>query len=254
MNTVEQSAELQIERYKQSVVATFRLGGGSRPDVLLVQLPSGKLGVMKDFGACDPWFAKSIGRLLAWRECRALQRLHQVVGVPQLTQRLGPRAFLMEYAPAVPILKHRQECIASNQAMPDWEGFLARFESLIKIMHDNGVTHGDLRSPHNVLIDDSGNPWVVDFVSASFRARRWTLPLSWPLELVHHKLKQVDLSAVVKYRNRLLLADQADQAVQRNGDSDRQRRYLNESRTDRFWRQLGVSIRNLARRLLTRRD
>ncbi len=262
MRDTNQSANETLAALKRAPVAVFRVGGGSRPDVMLVATQDGQQRILKDFGACDPWFAKGIGRLLAWRESRALVRLRGVDGVPLLIDRIGSRALLLEYAPAMPIMKRHKLSLANNEAPPDWNRFLTRFEDLINAMHDHGVTHGDLRSPHNVLIGDNGEPWVVDFVSASFQARPWTLLFTWPLELMHRKLRQVDLSAVDKYRVRLCLEDDteidAGQRLKTHPDANQRdaninARYQHESSSDRAWRALGVTIRNLARRLLTRR-
>ena len=72
-------SDLSLPELRQTVSDVYRRGRGSRPDVLLISV-DGELAVLKDYGACDPWFARVLGPFLAGRESRTLQRLHGTRG------------------------------------------------------------------------------------------------------------------------------------------------------------------------------
>ena len=217
-------AELRPRR-----VQTFRRGGGARSDVLLLGLSPGN-AVLKDHNACDPWFARLLGPLLAWREARALRRLEGLEGVPRLLERPDRRALLLEHIDAQPILDCRRDV--------DWAVFFARLEKLLRKLHRRGVAHCDLRSPNNTLIDEAERPVVVDFVASIHRGRRWNLPWNWVFE----RFCLADLDAIPKLKRHvapeLLTAGEAIRLDQRNA-------------LERGARRVGVKLRIWARRWFT---
>jgi hypothetical protein len=85
-------------------VATLRTGGGTRPSVRRLTTPAGEV-IVKDYAGADALFASLLGPLLAAREARALKRLAGCAGVPNLIERRGRRALVMQWLPAEPF-KH----------------------------------------------------------------------------------------------------------------------------------------------------
>ncbi len=169
----------------------FREGGGSRPDVMLVEI-DGHKAVLKDQGGADKWFALLIGPILNWRECKALTRLSELECVPELLSVPDSRAFLMSYHDSEQITK-----LKSNQ--PNWPEFFSDLKSAIDQLHQHGVAHNDLRNPTNTLVTPDGKPILVDLVACFCRGQKWNLPNRW----LFNKFAQVDHSAITKLKTRV---------------------------------------------------
>ena len=220
-----------LTELRQNVAKTFRRGGGSRPDVLLIEM-NGDKAVLKDHGACDPWFASILGPLLAAREARAIRRLHDVKGVPQLLARPDSKSLLLQYLPALPLSDKENENI-------DWKKFFDRLQILLFEMHQRGVAHCDLRSPFNTLIDANRDPIIVDFVAAVTAGRRWNLPANW----VFRRFVEADRGALIKLKKSVapeLISELENERLTRH------------SKSEQVARRVGIGVRNLSRKLLTR--
>ena len=223
------TTRLTLAHIRAGTVRSFRQGGGSRPDVLLIRHGDG-LAVLKDHNACDPAFARLIGPLLAWREGRALETLSGLAGIPHLLDRPDSRSLLMEYLDAEPAIR-RITPVA-------WPEYFDALETLVERMHERGVAHCDLRSPPNMLVDAAGRPYLVDFVACVFRGRRWNLPARWLFE----RFREVDRAGMAKLKSRvapdlLTLGERA--------------RLEHKSVFARVLRWSGARVRDLSRRLLT---
>lgn len=189
---------------REHATHTFRDGGGSRPDVFLVEI-EGQLAVLKDQGGADKWFALLIGPLLNWRECKALTRLDSVECVPKLLGKPSARAFLMTY--------HESEQITRLQKhQPEWPVFFDELRRAIDEIHAAGVAHNDLRNPTNTLVGADGKPILVDLVACFCRGQSWNIINLW----LFNKFTQVDLSAITKIKGRLApqLLDENDLAAE----------------------------------------
>ncbi len=217
------------QRLKETAHRWFRRGGGSRPDVALVTVGD-RQAVLKDHDGCDRWFGTLLGPVLAWREARALRRLHGVAGTPELLARVGRRAVLLEYLSGTPVTKAGPR---------DWESFFAKLETLVAAMHEAGVAHCDLRSPTNTLIGPDGEPYLVDFVASVTNAAWWNPLGRWTFS----KFRQADRDAVVKLKSMVapdrLSADEQHILERRRGALERSARWV------------GASVRDLSRKLFT---
>jgi len=219
----------QLETLRAGAREILRHGRGSRPDVMRVPWGDGE-AILKDQNACDPAFARLLGPLLAWREVRSLRRLHGVRGVPELLARPDRRAVLMSYVPAVPI---------TRAANADWPAFFAALEILIDAMHERGVAHCDLRSPNNTLVDEAGEPVLVDFVASVHRGSAWNPVGRWLFAM----FCRVDRKAVAKLKSIV--------APELVGEDERGL-LVHGSAVHQAVRGLGVVIRRIARKLFTR--
>jgi serine/threonine protein kinase len=218
------------ERLRQNVVHSFRRGGGSRPDVLLIDI-GGRKAVLKDHNACDQGFGRLLGPLLAWREARALRRLDRIAGTPRLYSIPDSRSLLMEHMRCKPL--------GEFDGDPAWEAFFIDFERLLQEVHASGVAHCDLRSPNNALICEGNRPAIVDFVSCVFRGRRWNIFSRWLFD----QFSRADRDALIKLKKGVA-PDLLTAAEERS---------LHEHTTlERTARRLGAGFRNLSRRLLTK--
>lgn len=219
------------ETLRASAIQSFREGGGSRPDVLLIEI-DGMQAVLKDHNATDRLFALLIGPLLTWRECKALKKLAAVDGVPNLLAQPDTRSFVMAFHPSEQVTK-------SKQTNRDWPAFFIKLEALVNIMHAHGVAHNDLRNPTNILITEDSEPVLVDLVACFCKGSSW----NWLNHWVFEKFCRVDYSAITKLKTRLapeLITDNDIQAEQVAGT-------LGMS-----LRALGQGIRRLSRLLFTK--
>lgn len=164
----------------------FREGGGTEPEVVVIDY-NGMRAVLKDYGRASGWFAWLLGPLLIKREADALQRLAGLNGIPALIRRIDSRGVLMEYVPAQP--------------WPSMQPPAAAFDhvrALVNAMHERGVAHCDMRAPSNILVDQQGQPYLVDFVARVMRGSPWNAPWNW----VFRKFCQADINALAKLKVR----------------------------------------------------
>ena len=226
--------DLSLEQLRALTVKTFRRGGGSRPDVLLIRM-DGEEAVLKDFSQADPWFRRLVGPLSVRREARALRQLDGARGVPRLLRVVNRNALLLEYVPGT----SAREVPPGGLAPP----FFERFYRLVDRLHEFGVAHCDLRSQGNILVGADGEPHVVDFAAHFRRPRPWNVAARW----MYGKLCEADRVAVARLKRSHapeLLTESERQALARD------RKTLLE-RAARF---IGKSVRNISRWLLTRRQ
>jgi hypothetical protein len=173
----------------ERTVATLHRGGGRNPDVVLVDLGDHQV-VVKDFAPRARWVRATWGRLCLRRELRAYRALVGLECVPRWFGRLDALAFALEYRPG-----RRMSRRLAGLLPP---GFPARLEAAVRAMHARGVVHLDLRHRSNVLVDERGDPVLIDFASAICLRpdrRLGRLLLGW--------LARIDRRAVAKWRQRL---------------------------------------------------
>jgi predicted Ser/Thr protein kinase len=227
------SSSPSLEELHRRAQRVFRRGGGTRPEVLLVEI-EGRPAVLKDYAHADPWFRRLIGPLSARREARALELLDGLTGVPRLLGRPAPDALLLEYVPGVTARELKRGALPAE--------FFERFYGLVAAIHARGVAHCDLRSTGNILIGPNGQPYAVDFV-AHFKQGEWWNPLTrW----MFRKFCHADRTSVARLKRSLapeLLTEQEQVALARDRNTP----------LERAARAVGKSIRNVGRWLLTRR-
>lgn len=184
-------SDYTLEQLRANATHTFREGGGSRPDVLLINI-EGHKAVLKDQSGADKGFALLVGPILNWRECKALKKLEAVDCIPNLLSQPSKRSFLMSY--------HQSEQITRlDKYTPEWPDFFEKFSAAIEEVHQAGVAHNDLRNPTNTLVTENGDPILVDLVACFCRGQSWNLPNRW----IFNKFCQVDLSAITKIKGKV---------------------------------------------------
>lgn len=226
-------SQYTLTQLHENAIHTFREGGGSRPDVLLVEI-EGHQAVLKDQNNADYLFALLIGPILTWRECKALKKLASIKCIPDLLHRPTSRSFLMSYHPS-------EQITHLSKITADWPSFFQKLETSINLMHAAGVAHNDLRNPTNTLITQSGDPILVDLVAAFCQGKKWNVLNQW----IFNKFCQVDKSAITKLKNKCapdLLNTDDVQTEQIAG------------RTGMAIRGLGQLIRKLSRVMFTNKN
>ena len=181
-------------------IQTYREGEGSRPDVFLLE-KDGEQVVLKDHDGMDAAYARFIGPLLVWREVKAMRRLKHLSGVPKFIFCPDKRSLLMEHIEA-------RQVVNVNKSEYDAIHYFQNLKDIIEQMHQQGIAHGDLRSPTNALIDANGGAVLVDFVASLGRGSTWNILNRY----LFNKMCLVDLSAVTKLKKRIApqLLDETD--------------------------------------------
>lgn len=222
-----------LEQLYKYTTESYRQGGGSRPEVSLVDI-NGHKAVLKDHNKMDPKFAFLVGRLLVWRELKALKRLDAVTGIPNVLAVPDSRAILMEHINA-------RQVVTVDRNEYDVKQYLVKLRDLIDKMHVAGVGHGDLRSPTNALIDDKGDAALVDFVASINRGATWNVVNRY----LFSKMMLVDISAITKLKKRI--------APELLDDTDFETSSI-AGKKGLLFRQIGQWVRKVSRQLLSNRD
>lgn len=224
-------AELSYDELLELGQHRFAKAGGTRPAVWLLKQGDTQ-AVFKDYHVCSAWFRRLIAPLLVWREVRALRYLAGMRGIPQLVQRVDRISFVLEFLPADRLARKKRDAWPD----PDW----ARLRALIDEMHARGLAHGDLRRSSNILFDQRGEPFLVDFVAHVTRGGNWNMPWNWAFS----RLCRADLTAIYKLKERAFPGSLTEQ----------EQAFLDKtSLLDQLARGIGSSVRKLSR-LLSRGD
>jgi predicted Ser/Thr protein kinase len=189
-NTISLPAPLSRARLATLPRRPLRKGRNfTKAEVDLVD--SGQRPIVIKDTARRPW---AVRRLLGpWqldREERAYRRLAGTPGVPELIGRPDRQALALQYIPG-----------KSLDALRPGEvdgAFFDRLEALVHAIHGKGIAHGDLHH-RDILRGPGGEPYVVDFAT-SVLAGPGANPLTC---LLFEQMKQADLRAVAKLRQRL---------------------------------------------------
>ena len=94
-----------------------------------------------------------LGRFLARREMRVLQRLEGVPGVPRFLGQRGRDTFYRSYA----------EGCQLDEAETVEASYFEELFALLVLVHGTGVTHNDLAKEANILVTVARSPVLVDF-------------------------------------------------------------------------------------------
>jgi hypothetical protein len=122
---------------------------------LRVRLPGGDSAVHKTSVVRVPPGVRVglAARSLARREADHLARLAGIRGIPRLLGRPAPDAFLREWIDGA--------TLRELDRVPD--AVFPGLRTLLAEVHARGVAYADLAKEENVIVDESGLPWLVDF-------------------------------------------------------------------------------------------
>jgi len=122
---------------------------------LRVRLPDGTRAVHKTSVVVLPPGVRvaAAARRLARREADHLERLAGIAGIPRLLGRPSPDVFLREWIDGT--------TLRELDRVPDT--VFPALRELLAAVHARGVAYADLAKEENVVVDDGGRPWLVDF-------------------------------------------------------------------------------------------
>lgn len=134
---------------------------------------------------------KWLGRALARRETKMLQRLSSVANVPaaclnvKVDGRIVSTATAHVYVPGKSLL-------ATDQVNDE---FFPRLTVLLRKLHDHGIAYVDLHKRDNILVDPKGVPHLIDFQISVY------LPPIRPISYLLNVLQRCDQYHLAKHRH-----------------------------------------------------
>jgi hypothetical protein len=111
--------------------------------------------VQSIFGLPMGW----LGRWLAHRESLALRRLAGLQGIPLVLEPRSAEGLLLPNAVGHPYIAGHP--LSSGERPRD--EFFTDLERLLRAVHARDVAYIDLHKRENILVDEAGRPWLIDF-------------------------------------------------------------------------------------------
>jgi len=181
--------EIHMERkdLRDRVLSQLQRGRFGKPDVYLMSTGEGPV-VVKDVGKRHFIFRWTLGFWLIHREWKLYARLRGLPGIPQPLNRIDRFSFSIEFIPARPI--ERGTLLPSS--------FFQELKQILTEMHDRGIVHLDLRHKGNILVSETGRPFLVDFNSGMHLEDSWLRKFLLPL------LQRIDYGGLLKLKRRVI--------------------------------------------------
>jgi len=203
---------------------------GYQASIRIYQGPAG------DFAIKEPSGRGLLGTLSLSsirRESDVYRRLKGIPGIPRCYGCLDDRYLVLEHIQG-------DTLDALDVGLTNRETFYARLLETLRMMHDAGVAHGDLKRKRNILVGPGEQPFVIDFgIAVVANDRRG---------LLFDLARQVDRNAWIKhkYRGRTTDISAEDSAIYKPMRSEQLMRVLRpawQTATLRRWRKRRRSMR-----------
>jgi RIO-like serine/threonine protein kinase len=130
-------------------------GRFGKPDLNKVET-EGQSYIIKDVRKRNFFFRWTLSWWLIQREWKIYAKLDGIKGVPRPLKRIDRFAFALELIPGKPI--------GRNENLPP--SFFSNLRGILEEIHRRGVAHLDLRHKGNILVSDTGEPFLIDFNSS----------------------------------------------------------------------------------------
>jgi len=134
-------------------------------------------------------FIRKLRRWMIRREYEVYYRLGGITGIPRCFGLINGDRLLLEFIEGQPLR------LSANE-LADRDGFFSELLELILAIHQAGVAHSDMKRKENILVNNEGKPYLIDFGSAIVRKdlggpwNRWLFSLACKIDLnawVKHK-------------------------------------------------------------------
>lgn len=157
---------------------------GYQASIRIYQGPAGAFAIKEPSGS---WLRGTISRAAIRREADVYRRLQGIPGIPTCFGCLDDRYLVLEHVPG-------DTLHALQNQLANRENYFARLLETLRMMHDAGVAHGDLKRKQNILVGPGEQPYVIDFgIAVVAHNRRGFL-----FDLI----RQVDRNAWIKHKYR----------------------------------------------------
>jgi RIO-like serine/threonine protein kinase len=195
------------EEVERATVRLLGKEGSLHARVRLIEVGERRY-VAKDYRRTNPLWRWTVGVWSLRRERRALERLGGIDGVPALEARIGRWIIVMTY--------YRGQDVGRAPLEVQDRSFFDLLLEIVREMHARGVVHLDLRQRRNVIVRPDGRPAIIDFGAS--------LVLS-PTGRLIRTLTRVDVSGVLKYKQRARPESLTDAEADMLAREERRRRY-----------------------------
>jgi RIO-like serine/threonine protein kinase len=166
-------------------------GPSSTRPTLWVIRQGGVRAVVKDFSGNGFLFRHTVGRFLIWRESKAYRRIGNVKGVPTFFGVVEGLALVVQEIPGKSLEKFER-----GAKLP--ADFFEALENLIRLIHQRGLAHCDLKRAPNLILGDDGLPYIVDW-AASISESEFGF---FPLNRIYRRFLADDRMAILKLKLR----------------------------------------------------
>ncbi len=178
---------LSRHNMKDYLVRRLRPGGGTRPELLLLE-DRGVQAVVKDYLPTGILLRALVGPWLISREEHIYRTLDGAPGVPGLIGRIDRWALAVEH------IEGRSCADFPDGSLPP--KFFERLREVVGGIHARGIVHCDIKNRANIVVTEDLQPYLVDFASA-FSREGAPGPLR---RFAFERFRVDDLRAVVKAR------------------------------------------------------
>jgi len=152
------------------------LSSGYQGTVYLVEEQGRRYVIKRPTGS---WLTGWARRGMLRREYEAYLRLDGIPGIPGCAG-LGPDGELkLQFIEG-------ESLRDAGYGLPDKAAFFARLLELVQSIHAAGVAHADMKRKDNILVDETGQPWLIDFgsaVLANAKGRGWAFRQACRMDL-----------------------------------------------------------------------
>lgn len=169
--------------------------------------------VVVKFGRTQPFWGLPLdwyGQWLCGHEEQIYRRLKGVQGVPRWAGRVDDATYAIEYIDAVP-LDHLDAPPA---------GFFDSLMAVIRRIHACGVAYCDANKRSNILVDQAGRPYVIDYQISVCLHENWLWPLRLIPRFIVARAQKADIYHILKHKRRLApheMSEQEDRLSRRRG-------------------------------------
>ena len=197
---------------------------GYQASIRIYQGPTGNFAIKEPSGR---GLLRTLSQATIRREAEVYRRLQGIPGIPECLGCLDDCYLVLEHIPG-DTLHALQDELANR------EEFFKKLLETLRMMHDAGVAHGDLKRKRNILVGPNEQPYVIDFGIAVVANKR--------RGLLFDLVRQVDRNAWIKhkYRGRTKEIAAEDAALYKPMRSEKVMRVLRiawHAATLRTWRK-----------------
>ena len=197
---------------------------GYQASIRIYKGPAGDFAIKEPSG----WgLLRTLSQSSIRREADVYRRLKGIPGIPRCYGCLDDRYLVLEHIQG-------DTLDALEVGLTNRETFYARLLETLRMMHEAGVAHGDLKRKRNILVGPGEQPFVIDFgIAVVANDRRG---------LLFDIARQVDRNAWIKhkYRGRIKEIAAEDAPLYKPMRSERLMRMLRpawQAATLRRWRK-----------------
>ena len=151
----------------------------------------GRQFVVKDYRHANPLFRRALAWWMIGHEESVLRELNDENAVPATIGRIDRFAFARDYVVGMPLQSFRPGKVPAAT--------FRTLEEIVRRLHRRGVAHGDLHH-RDIILDDRGQPSLIDFSSAVRRGGAWNPFRKW----LFGQYCRMDLRSVFKLKARYL--------------------------------------------------